>query len=107
MKKSLFIIFAICISAISAMVQQHQREYIVILDPAGDAKRTGRQISDSFERGITLQCVEKIKTILERVPYVKVIISRLPGDTVYELQNASLANRLQADLFINFKIGRA
>jgi N-acetylmuramoyl-L-alanine amidase len=79
-----------------------QSSFIIILDPAGDAKKTGRSIGDSFERGLTLQCAEKIKSLLlERHPHITVIISRLPGDNVYELQNASLANRIQADLFIN------
>ena len=74
----------------------------VIIDPAGDAKRTGRKIGDSFERGLTLQCAEKIKEFIEQhAPYIKVIISRMPGDIVYDLQNASLSNRLNADLFIN------
>ncbi len=78
------------------------KEFIVILDPAGDAKKTGRCIGDSFERGLTLQCAEKIKTCLEqRHSHVKVMITRLPGDIVYDLQNASLANRVNADLFIN------
>ncbi len=80
---------------------EHQKKYIIILDPAGDAKKTGRAINDSFERGLTLQCVEKIKFYLEqRMPHVKVIISRQPGDIVSELHNASLSNRLGADLFI-------
>src|SRR5690606_36006352 len=36
-----------------------------------------------------------------QLSYVKIIITRLPGDIVYDLQNASLANRINADLFIN------
>src|SRR5207244_3933134 len=68
----------------------------------GDAKRIGRKIGDGFERGLTLQCAEKIKEVIEhQAPYIKIIITRMPGDTVYELQNASLSNRLNADLFIN------
>jgi N-acetylmuramoyl-L-alanine amidase len=75
---------------------------MVVLDPAGDAKRTGRRIGDSFERGLTLQCVEKIKEYIEaHAPHIKVVITRMPGDTVYDLQNASLANRINADLFVN------
>ncbi len=74
----------------------------VILDPAGDAKRTGRRIGDNFERGLTLQCAEKIKEYIEQhAPYIIVVITRMPGDTVYDLQNASLANRLHADLLVN------
>ena len=83
----------------------YERQYaqrIVIIDPAGDAKRTGRKIGDNFERGLTLQCAEKIKELVEQsAPHIKVIVSRMPGDIVYDLQNASLANRMHADLFIN------
>ena len=80
----------------------------VILDPAGDAKRTGRRIGDSFERGLTLQCVEKIKEIIANdAPHIKVIITRMPGDIVYDLQNASLANRINADLFINLNFAHS
>lgn len=75
---------------------------VIIIDPAGDVKRTGRRIGDNFERGLTLQCAEKIKELLEeRAPHIKVIITRMPGDIVYDLQNACLANRIHADLFIN------
>ena len=94
-----FILQALCTLSIS---EHHRKQYIVILDPAGDAKRTGRKIGDSFERGLTLQCAERIKEVVESLaPHIKVIITRMPGDTVYDLQNASLSNRLNADLFIN------
>lgn len=84
------------------IIQKHYRQRTVILDPAGDAKRTGRRIGDSFERGLTLQCVERIKEIIaNEAPHIKVVITRMPGDIVYDLQNASLANRINADLFIN------
>lgn len=82
--------------------QFHKKEFVLVLDPSGDAKKTGRVIGDSFERGLTLQCAEKIKSLIEeQVSHVKIIITRLPGDIVYDLQNASLANRINADLFIN------
>src|SRR5436190_20786936 len=75
---------------------------IIIIDPTGDAHKTGRVIFDTFERGLTLQCAEKIKHILDHThSHLSTIITRLPGDIVYELQNASLANRTNADLFIS------
>jgi len=102
MKKNLFLLSVISVVYVLPI---HEKRYIqrtVILDPAGDAKRTGRRIGDSFERGLTLQCAEKIKMMVEeRAPYIKVLITRLPGDIVYDLQNASLANRIDVDLFIN------
>ena len=79
-----------------------ERPCTIILDPAGDARHAGRSIGDVFERGLTLQIAEKLKEFIEeRVSHVKVLITRMPGDTVYELQNASLSNRMHADLFIN------
>jgi len=81
---------------------RESQQRIIIFDPAGDAKHPARRIGDSFERGLTLQCAEKIKELIEeRAPHIKVIITRMPGDTVYDLQNASLSNRVHADLLIN------
>src|SRR5207237_4720156 len=95
----LFILQVLCTLSIS---EQHRKQYIVIFDPAGDANRIGKKIGDGFERGLTLQCAEKIKEVIEhQAPYIKIIITRMPGDSVYELQNASLSNRLNVDLFIN------
>ncbi|HSC25519.1 MAG TPA: hypothetical protein VLB80_04890 [Candidatus Babeliales bacterium] len=83
-------------------VSEKHNQRIIVLDPFGDVRHTGRCIGDGFERGLTLQCAEKIKSLIEkRDPYTTVIITRMPGDTVYELQNATLANRNNVDLFIN------
>jgi len=96
------LLFILAIFYISPISERHRAHYIVVIDPFGDAKRTGRRIADSFERGLTLQCAEKIKEFIEQqVPHIKVVITRMPGDIVYDLQNASLANRIDADLFIN------
>ena len=87
---------------VAPFYDNRSNQYIVVIDPAGDVKRTGRTIGDSFERGLTLQCAEKIKEYIEHhAPSLKVIITRIPGDVVYDLQNATLANRLNADLFVN------
>ncbi len=110
MKKYLFLFYIVYALYVLPIHEKQSVQYIVIIEPTGDAKRTGRRIGDSFERGLTLQCAEKIKIMLEdRAPYIKVIITRLPGDIVYDFQleglvvseNASLANRIDADLFIN------
>lgn len=97
-----FFLFMMSVALIFSFGEKKQVQRVVILDPAGDAKRTGRRIGDNFERGLTLQAAEKIKEMLgERAPHIKVVITRMPGDIVYDLQNASLANRIHADLFIN------
>jgi N-acetylmuramoyl-L-alanine amidase len=79
-----------------------QPTFTLMLDPAGDAQYPGRIIEDSFERGITLQCVEELQTIIsKRFPSVRVVITRLPGETRQPLQHANFANRLDVDLFIS------
>ncbi len=73
-----------------------------MLDPAGDATHTGRSIDGTFERGITLQCAEHLKKIIElNNPQVRVIITRTPGETIEPLQSAQFANRLEADLYLH------
>ncbi|HLW73299.1 MAG TPA: N-acetylmuramoyl-L-alanine amidase [Candidatus Babeliales bacterium] len=97
------LIFCLWIVGVTLPVSVYDKQqYVIVIDPAGDAKRTGRRIGDSFERGLTLQCAEKIKEIIANsAPHIKIVITRMPGDNVYDLQNASLANRLHADLFVS------
>lgn len=76
--------------------------FTIVIDPSGDAKHTGRVIQDTFERGITLQCAELLKKELNKaVSEVRVVLTRVPGETIQPLQNASFANRLQADLYLS------
>lgn len=76
--------------------------FTIMIDPSGDAKHTGRVIQDTFERGITLQCAELLKKELNQtLPHVRVVLTRVPGETIQPLQNASFANRLQVDFYIS------
>lgn len=101
-KQFSFIYIKLFVLIINSSITVNTTPFVLILDPAGDVNHTGRKIDDVFERGITLQCAEKIKLILEKDNHdITVFITRLPGDTVYELQNAAFANRLNADLFIS------
>lgn len=101
-KKLIFCVSIIGVIVAIPLQDNHPVQRVIVIDPAGDVKRTGRRIGDSFERGLTLQCAEKIKEIITRdAPHIKIIITRMPGDNVYDLQNASLANRIHADLFMN------
>lgn len=85
-----------------ARSHKNRRSWVIMLNPAGDTRHTGRKIADSFERGLTMQCAEAVKQQLEQSnPHCTVLLSRSPGDIVYDLQNASLANRLTVDLFIS------
>lgn len=77
-------------------------QFTIMIDPAGDAKHTGRLIGDTLERGISLQCAEQLKaTLLQKFKSVRVILTRVPGETLQPLQNASFANRLGVDLYIS------
>ncbi len=88
------------LSCISLLPQQ--QTFSLMLDPSGDVKNTGRKIDDCFERGLTLQCAEKLKTILEeRYPNIRVVLTRFAGETVAPLQNAHFANRLDVNLYVS------
>jgi len=76
----------------------------IMLNPAGDAKTTGRQIGDSFERSITLQLCERLKKELEKNYSVIVVLSRIAGETVAPLQQAQFSNRLGTDLYISIHV---
>jgi len=76
--------------------------FSLMLDPAGDAKNSGRILNDNFERGITLQFTESLKKILETaIPDLRVILTRFPGESIEPLQNANFANRLNVDLYVS------
>ena len=89
-------------SLFSPYVQSQLRNVIIMIDPAGDAQDTGKRIDNTFERGLTLQCAEQLKLVVEsRHHNAQVILTRSPGDTIAPLQNANLANRLNIDLYIS------
>jgi N-acetylmuramoyl-L-alanine amidase len=72
-----------------------------MIDPIGDAKYTGREIEDTFERVLTLQCAQKLKEIIHyNFSHAQVIITRAAGETVTTKQNASFANRMNVDLYL-------
>ncbi len=74
----------------------------IILDPAGDAKDTGRQLATCYERSITLQFCEELKKFLrEQRPAYTVTITRTAGETRSQEQRAQIANQLHADFFVH------
>ncbi len=77
---------------------------IIVLDAAGDVETTGRKLSYGYERAEALKCVQKLKSKLETLYNVQVILTRNAGDKILPLQAASFANRLQANLFIRLHI---
>lgn len=76
--------------------------FTIMIEPAGDTQYTGRVVDDAFERGLTLQAAIALRQCLEsRDSSLRVMISRLPGETVEPLHHAACANRVKADLFIH------
>lgn len=73
----------------------------IMIDPIGDAKYTGREIEDTFERSLTLQCAQKLKEKIEETfSHAQVVITRNAGETLQALQNASYANRMNVDVYL-------
>lgn len=78
-------------------------QFILMLDPAGDAEHAGRVLHDCYERGATLQCCRILQQQLEKkLLNVRVVLTRLPGEPPLQpLQHANFCNKLNADLFIS------
>ena len=96
------IIFFIFIALIADSFAWQAKKFTVMINPAGDAQNAGRIIENNFERGLTLQCAQWIKQEIEsKHSSVRVILTRIPGETVENLQNASFSNRLKTDLYIS------
>lgn len=76
--------------------------FTLMIDPAGDAGHPGRSIDGTFERGLTLQCAQKIKSKLEtQINPIHVIITRVAGEQISDLHNIQFANRIMPDLYIS------
>lgn len=96
------LLFAAAFLLCNTFVTIANDQFTIMIDPAGDAKHTGRLIVDTLERGISLQCAEQLKTKLTaQFKNIRVILTRVPGETIQPLQNASFANRLGVDLYIS------
>ena len=76
--------------------------FTIMLDPAGDAKNTGRSLPNSFERGAALQFAQTLKQQLDfQYPHVHIILTKTAGEQCEALQVANFANNLQVDLFLS------
>jgi len=73
----------------------------IMLHPAGDTHHSGRQLHDGTEQSATFGWAQHLKNALEQqYPYVQVIITHQPGQSIAPLQAANFANRLHVDLYI-------
>lgn len=98
------IILCIMLAHISLEAKQ-KKKFTLVIDPAGDALTTGRNIQDYYERTIALQFAQAIKEELKKkAPQWLVLFTRLPGEQVSQLEKARFANQLPANLYISLHI---
>jgi len=103
-KNYLLFILLICAQIYPA----DHRKVTIMLDPAGDARETGRIIEDSLERAVTIQFAQQLRDVLtSQLPNSTVIITRTPGEELQPLQQANFANRLPVDLYLNINMVHA
>lgn len=96
-----FLIFLL-FSPLLSFPYRQQTLFTLMLNPAGDAKDAGRMLNDCFERGVTLQFAQELKQAIEtHYPNVRVVLTRIPGETLEFLQNANFANRLDVDFYLS------
>ncbi len=95
-----FLLILLCCSNMF-YTQAISRQFTIMLDPTGDGQYAGREIHDSFERGLTLQCAQEIKKhISEQCNNIRVVLTRAAGETIQPMHNALFSNRLQVDLYL-------
>ena len=87
-------------------IARDSSRFLLVIDPAGDVHNPGRQLTDSFEHGPTIQCAETLKKQIESTYRAEVVLTRTPGSTTTQQQNAQLANRLNADLYLHLSFFR-
>jgi len=77
---------------------------LVMISPAGDLNNPGRKLSDGYERGVAFQIAEKLKNLLFEKYGIKAVLTREPREAIVPLQNASYANRFNADFFLSIHV---
>ena len=76
----------------------------IMLAPAGTAHAPGRIVHGTFERGLTLQCIEAIKNELHHIPSLHIRINRTSDATPNTFHHANAANRADIDFFVSVHI---
>ncbi len=82
--------------------EHYQPPATIIIDPAGDARTPGRTIYDSFERSITLQVAEYIRSYHTNASaHNSTKLTRTVGDIRDQYQRATFANNSDAGLYLH------
>lgn len=106
MKKHMirFIYLLLALTPFIAYTQDIRNQKIILINPSGDSKRTGRKFPTNYERAITFKIAEALQKNLEQRYGMRVIQTRVPGEEIVPLQNASFANRLNVNTFLNINV---
>ena len=82
-------------------IAQANQPFTIMIDPTGDGAYAGREIQDTFERGITLPFSQQLKKQLtDKISNIRVVLTRAAGETIQPMHNALFSNRLQAELYL-------
>ena len=77
---------------------------VVIIDPGHGGEDNGVQIDEVYEKDIALSVVLKLKEMLDETD-IKVLYTRLEDETVTNQERTTLANEVNADLFLSLHCG--
>ncbi len=77
---------------------------VIMINPGGHAGQAGRSLSSGFERAATFQFAQELQNNLEKRSDCRVVLTRVPGEKIVEFQNASFANRLNVELFVDLRL---
>ena len=104
--KNLRLIFLLLLFINIAFGSSEKKQFLIMIDPAGHAKNVGRKLVEGYERAQTFKFAQGLQKGLQDKYGFRVIITRYPGEEIVDLQNASFANRLNVDFYINLNIYR-
>ncbi|MBD3231968.1 hypothetical protein GF322_04915 [Candidatus Dependentiae bacterium] len=101
MKMIIFILIFIC-----NFILIQINASIVMINPAGHAKDSGRRLMEGVERAQTFNFAEKLQQELQNEYSLKVILTRYPGEEIIAWESASFANRLGIDFYLSLHLYR-
>ncbi|MFH1461893.1 MAG: hypothetical protein ABIF12_03035 [bacterium] len=78
----------------------------VMINPAGHAKDVGRKLVEDYERSTAFKMAEVLKEKLQDEYGLRCVLTRYPGEEIVDLQNASFANRLGVDFYLDLRLFR-
>ncbi|MFC1894408.1 N-acetylmuramoyl-L-alanine amidase [Candidatus Dependentiae bacterium] len=83
-----------------------EKQFVVMINPAGHAKNVGRRLVESVERAITFDFAKSLKKALQEQYNVRVILTRYPGEEIVDWESASFSNRLGVDFYLSLHVYR-